>query len=146
MAEKKPRPSFEFEVFFDNLITKGRVVKEKQIAAGFKVQMRPLSAQQQLAAEAIVVAANPYMPIDTVEKLRGVSIVSQAILSVNDVLIEVEGAAQADNEVKRRALHENLMKLPTVVLDELYKFYIECVKEQNKVYAPGEMEKNIENF
>ena len=146
MSEKKER-DFEFEVFFDNLITKGRVEKEEEVTPGFKVKVRPLNTDEQITAETIALANNPYIPTDVIEKVRIVNILTRAIISVNGVEI---GAQEGDSEEikKRRAkLHDKIMKMPTSVVDAIYSLYVKVYEEQRKLYSPEDnLGEKIENF
>ncbi len=135
---KNNERDFEFESFFDNLITKGYIEKEREILKGFTVKVRPLNSDEQIGAESITIANNPYVPRDTIEKIRVISMLSKAIVSVNGVAIEGKEA--------RKKLHEKLLSLPTHINDDLYALYVDCIEEQRKLYMDEELGEKIEAF
>jgi len=143
--DNKQRQEYEFEKFFDNLITYGRIVKEKTIVPGLKIKLRPLDVDEQISAESISIASNPGMPIDTVEKIRAINTLSRAILEVNGVKV-VEDDDNTEAKIKKsEALYRKLLSLPSHVIDLIYIFYAECVNEQREMYKSG-LQENIENF
>ena len=73
---------------FDNFIKPGVVVEEKEVVNGMKIKLRVLNISEQLEAESII--STERVPADVVAKVRGASILSQAILSINGSDIEKE--------------------------------------------------------
>lgn len=141
----KNNDNFDFEQFFDNVITKGRIEKEREVVQGLTIRLRPLDADEQISAESISVASNLNMPIDTVEKIRAISMLSKAIIAVNGVKVFEEDDDSDIKSKKSEALYKKLLSLPSHVIDSIYVLYAECVGEQRNLYKDG-LQNKIENF
>jgi len=142
-----PGRKFDFENFFDDLITKGTIEKEGVVVPGFKIKVRPLDINEQLGAESVLIANNPYAPQDTIANVRAISILCAAIVSINDVAIVEPGEEKKSIQAKREALHVKLMALPSHVIDSAYKIYIACIEEQKALYADrSKFKEDMQNF
>ena len=75
------------------------------------------------------------MPDDVVEKVRGASILSQAILSINGSDIEKENLTKEEVRTRRFVLYKQLLSLPSIVIQKMYEFYIDCLKKQEDIYV-----------
>ena len=147
MTGKSKETKFDFEIFMDNLITKGKIEKEKEITPEFKIKLRPLDVDEQIIAESVVMANNPYIPYDTVQKIRAISILSKAIISINSIPICKEDTSEKEEEEIRGKLYKKMMKLPGSIIDDAYNFYFETVLEKKKLYQDGDaLNENIKNF
>lgn len=136
----------DLNIFFDNFIKSGEVVKEKEIAPNFKVKLRVLNTGELLSAESIMKATTD-IPADIVAKVRAASILSQAIISINDLEIEKNNLTQEENNMRRVNLYKQLLKMPAIVIQKSYELYIEAVKEQNDLYENlDETIEKVKNF
>lgn len=127
----------DLDAIFDVLIEKGRVELEKEVFPGFTVKLKSLSTAELLSAESMVGFANdPNVARDIVQKARQVSTLSRAILAINGSDIELVGPEikDIDNTIRRQALHERLMRLPPNRIDDIYAFYLDCVRQEEKLY------------
>lgn len=142
---KENHDNKDLNLLFDNFLKPGVVLKEKEVVKGFKVKLKPLTTGELLSAEAIM--DNSTAPADIVAKVRGASILSQAIVSLNDVEIERDDFTPQESRGRRLELYRQLLKMPPMVIHKAYSFYIECVEEQNSKYQdiPG-LADQIENF
>lgn len=135
----------DLQLLFDGFIKEGKVIEEKEVVPGFKVKLKVLDTGELLAAEAIMSTSTA--PVDIVARVRAASILSQAIIELNDSTIEKEGMTESDIRIRRALLYKQLLKLPAVVVQKSYSFYIDCVNKQNKIYEnPKETLENLENF
>ncbi|MCX8074098.1 MAG: hypothetical protein N2749_00730 [Clostridia bacterium] len=136
----------DLNIFFDNFIKTGEVVKEKEIAPNFKVKLRVLNTGELLAAETILKATND-IPTDIVAKVRAASILSQAIISINDLDIEKNNATQEENNLRRINLYKQLLRMPAIIVQKTYALYIDAVQEQNSLYENlDETVEKVKNF
>lgn len=126
----------DLTLIFDSFIKNGEVQKEKEIAKGFKVKLRALDTGELLIAESIMDKSTA--PADIVAKVRAASILSQAIVAVNDVPIEREDYNNIEIRRRRMQLYTQLLKMPPVIIHKTYEFYIECVEDQNSKYRDFE--------
>ena len=133
--------------FFDNFLKTGVIVKEKLIVPGFQVKLKVLNTEELLLAETILAATNPNIPMDVIQKVRAASILAQAIITINGLEVEKEDMAPGENSKRRDNLYRHILKMPALVIQKTYEFYIEAVKEQNALYENhAETGKKIENF
>jgi hypothetical protein len=142
-------PSFtdELNLFFDNFLKEGIIIKEKEISPGFKVKLKVLNTEELLVAESILSSSNPHIPSDVIIKVRAASILSQAILNLNDMAIEREDLTDQENNNRRNGLYKQILKMPALLIKKTYELYVEAVTEQNALYEnPSELGKKIENF
>lgn len=147
--KKEEEEMYEFEIFFNEVITKGIVTKEREITKGFRVKLRPLDAGEQVTSQMVMARDNPYIPSDTVDKVRMVSMLSRAIISINDVPIQKEDNDKNQNLDRINKLYKRLMNLPASIVDGTYKLYLDCAEEQRLLYDPGEgtdLGEKAENF
>jgi hypothetical protein len=147
IKEEEKKYDIEFINFFDDLIQKGKVEKEEEIIPGMKVKLSPLDTNAQIAAEMVQIANNPYVPVDTIEKIRAISILSKAIVAINGASIVKENATTEENDARRKALYNKLFDLPSHVIDKAYNLYVEAIEQQKKIYGDvPKLEGNIRNF
>ena len=148
-SENLTDPTFdkELDVFFENFLKEGVVIKEKEVVPGFKIKVKVLNTEELLVAESILTNQNPHIPSDVIIKVRAASILSQAILKLNDMDIEREDLPELDNNMRRRALYKQILKMPALVIQKAYEFYVEAVREQNALYdSPEKLGEKIGNF
>jgi hypothetical protein len=133
--------------FFENFIKTGIVVKEKEITPGFSVKLKVLNTEELLIAESVLLNASGRIPYETLQKVRGASILSQSILNLNGMAVEREDVSNEENAERRHLLYKQLLKMPSLIIQKTYEFYIEAYEEQNKIYSDsnGLVEK-VENF
>jgi len=137
----------DIETFFEDFLKKGVVVDEKDIVEGFKVKLKVLNTEELLISEAILLSANPTIPIDVIEKIRAASILSQAIISINGIPIERDNLDKYENSKKRESLYKQILRMPAIVIQKTYQFYIDCVQRQNNIYInEGKIVDDIKNF
>jgi hypothetical protein len=136
----------ELEQFFDGFIKKGVVIKDREIVPGMKIKLKVLDTGELLAAESILSATNPNIPPDVIQKVRGASILSQALLSINDMVVERETLTKEEIRLRRISLYQNLLRMPAIVIQKAYELYVEAAREQNKLYEDGQLVDKIENF
>lgn len=135
----------DLKLLFDNFIKTGEVTKEKEIVPGVKVKVKVLSAGDLLIAQTIMGHQNA--PSDVTVKLRAASILSQSILSMNDVPIEREDYTSEDIRARRVLLYSQLLRMPGIVIQKMYELYIEAVNEQNSKYENfSDTIEEMENF
>lgn len=143
--DKKVSANSDLSLLFENFLKPGIVIKEKEIVPGYTLKVKPLGTGELLMAEAIMDSAKA--PSDIVAKVRGASILSQAIISINGLEIEPEGKTAEEIRLRRIELYAQLLKTPPVIVHKSYQFYISCVEEQNKKYENlDEVTKEVENF
>lgn len=135
----------DLTMIFENFIKPGVVVEEKEVVPGFKVKLKPLNTEELLIAESIM--HNEKAPADIVARVRGASILSRAIISLNGASIERDDFSEEDTRLRRALLYKQLLQLPAIVIHKTYKFYIECVNKQQDLYMnPQEVIEKVENF
>lgn len=145
IEDKKEDITSDLNDFFDNFIKEGSIIEEREIVPKFKVKVRVLSTGELVAAEAIMSRSSA--PSDVVAKVRGCSILSQAIVALNDNPIELPTYTEDECRRRRIILYKQLLKMPAIVIHKAYKFYVECVTKQNNLYTDfGETVNKIENF
>jgi len=138
---------FDFEKVFDNLITKGVIEKEGTIVPGFKIKVRPLDINEQLGAESVLIANNPYAPQDTIANVRAISILCASIVEINGAAITTPDDDKKITQEKREALHTKLMALPSHIIDAAYKLYLSCVDDQKAIYNDHKkLKEDLQNF
>jgi hypothetical protein len=148
-AEDLTNPTFDQELanFFEGFLKEGVIIREKEVVPGFKVKLKVLNTEELLVAESILKNQNPHIPSDVVIKVRAASILSQAILKLNDMDVEREDLSDSENELRRRALYKQVLRMPALVIQKTYEFYVEAVQEQNALYEePKKLGEKIENF
>jgi hypothetical protein len=143
MSEKK-NMSIDIENLFEGFIKPGLLIKEEEVAPGWKIKLKPLSAGDMIQAEMNITIKNPYILPDTIVKVRSASILSYAILAIND--LNIESDTEEATNARRSALFDQLLKLPGILIEKMYDFYVKVVNEQNKAYENKELAKDIENF
>lgn len=135
----------DLQFLFDGFIKEGKIVDEKEVVPGFKVKLKVLDTGELLIAESIM--SESTAPVDIVARVRAASILSQAIIELNGAVIEKEGSSPQDIRIRRALLYKQLLKLPAIVVQKSYAFYIDCVKKQDKKYTDVQKTMDeIENF
>lgn len=130
---------------FDGFVKKGTVVEEREVISGFKVKLKVLNVSELMEAESIINIDRA--PSDIVAKVRGASILSQAILTLNGNDIEKENLTKEEIRTRRFILYKQLLTLPAIVIQKIYSFYIECVKKQERYYSDfGKTVDEMQNF
>jgi hypothetical protein len=137
----------DLNMFFDNFIMTGVVVKEEEVVPGFKLKLKVLNTEELLTAESILLRANPGIPFDVIEKLRAASILSQSVLDINGVPVDKEDCTKEQNHVRRSMLYRKLLQMPAIVIQKSYELYVKAAREQTDLYTKTtETDKKIENF
>lgn len=131
----------EIENLFNNLIIPGVLIKEKEVVPGVKIKLKPLDVGEIVMAENMI---NNDIPKDIATKLRAASILSRAIISINDLSFESE--VRDERESKIRTLYSYLLKLPPLMIFKAYDFYLETVKEHDSFIMSGKRDEEIGNF
>lgn len=130
---------------FDGFVKKGTVVEEREVISGFKVKLKVLNVSELMEAESIINIDRA--PSDIVAKVRGASILSQAILTLNGNDIEKENLTKEEIRTRRFILYKQLLTLPAIVIQKIYSFYIECVEKQEGYYSDfGKTVDEMQNF
>lgn len=130
---------------FDGFVKKGTVVEEREVISGFKVKLKVLNVSELMEAESIINIDRA--PSDIVAKVRGASILSQAILTLNSNDIEKENLTKEEIRTRRFILYKQLLTLPAIVIQKIYSFYIECVEKQERYYSDfGKTVDEMQNF
>jgi len=128
---------------FDDFIKPGQIQEEKEIVPGFKIKVKPLNLQD-LALSDLVNGAD-MMPNDVLVKVKAAKVLSMAILAVNDKLIESDD--ENEESKLREALYKNLMKLPAIVVQKSYEFYLDISKKRDELFINSkEVSETLENF
>ncbi|MGL5715990.1 MAG: hypothetical protein ACRCX2_23445 [Paraclostridium sp.] len=122
----------DLNLFFDSFIKTTELVREKEVVPGLTVKLRALNAGDLLVAQSIM--SHSDSPTDIVVKIRAASILSQSLLNLNDMDIEREGFTEKEIRDRRVLLYSQLLKMPGIVIQKMYEFYLEVVEEQNEKY------------
>lgn len=131
---------------FENFIKPGIVEDEKEVVKGFKIKVKVLDVGELATAEAIIVKEDE-VPIDVIAKVRAAKILSQATLAINDVPIEKKDMSETEKRQRRFVLYKEFLRLPAIVIQKSYEFYLECVRKQENFYNNiGEMQEQTKNF
>ena len=151
MSEQKNTPeNFEsgedLNLFFDNFIKSGEVIKEKEVAPGFVVKLRVLNTGELLSAETVMLSIEN-TPSDIVAKVRAASILSQAIISINGINIEKSDMNPETIGARRLGLYRQLLKTPAIIVQKTYALYVDGAKDQVEHYDNfDETLEKIKNF
>lgn len=129
-----------FDNMFESLINKGYVTKEIALD-NLKLTMKVLDTAEILQADAVFTESSGNIPEDVLHRLRVVSNLSYAIMSINDVTVPKDAKEAYE---MRHQIREILMKLPPTVIEYLAKQYRTMVDEQDKIYE--NLGEHIENF
>jgi hypothetical protein len=129
-----------FESIFNELVTKNYITDEVCLGDATFV-IKPLTAGELLEAESVQLAASDRVPKDIVARVRMVSTLSYAILSINGIPVDREKPEDKDGKLN---LYKLLMKLPPAFIDQLYSSYLKLVETQNKTIL--NFSKDVENF
>ena len=149
------RVNEEMYDFFKDFILKSKVYKEKEVAPGFSVRVRALSAEEIIEAESVVATLSDYLIVsDVAVRIRSCSILSYAVEKLGDNEIYTQEELDAVTKeakdmanLKRASMYNNLMKLPPLLLNKVYDLYLEAVKEQNELYSdPEKVGEKSKNF
>lgn len=139
-------PDDDLDLFFNDFIKKGRVEKEGEVVPGLRVRLKVLNTGELVSAEALMRMSSEFPP-DVVVKIRGASILSQAILSINNYEIEKENMEIEQIKQRRSKLYRQLLEMPAYVVQKTYELYLDAVIEQNKFYSEAkETAGKIKNF
>ena len=137
----------DMDKMFEDIIMIGNIEKEKVIAKGFKIKVKPLSAEETFIAERTINLNIYSTPQDIVGRVRNISILCSSIIALNDISIDRDDLEEKDNRKRRVKLYEKLMDLPTEVLQKAYDFYLTVVADQNKLFENDEdVVEGITNF
>ena len=143
--EKENMDNKDLNLFFENFLKTSELIKEKEITPGLTVKLRVLSAGDLLVAQSIM--GHSDSPTDIVVKIRAASILSQALISINEMVIERDGFTEREIRERRVALYSQLLKMPSMVIQKMYELYLEAVEEQNNKYTNfSETTDDIVNF
>lgn len=135
----------DLNLFFENFLKTTELVKEREITPGLTVKLRVLNAGDLLVAESIM--SHSDSPSDIVVKIRAASILSQSLISINEVEIERKGFTDREIRERRVALYGQLLKMPSMIIQKMYELYLEAVQEQNSKYEnTSELGEDITNF
>lgn len=130
---------------FDNFIKEGVVIKEEEVLPDLKIKLKVLSVGELLAAQSIIDESSG--PVDIVSKVRGASILSQAILALNNMDIEKDSYSPKEIRIRRATLYTQILRMPSIAVQKMYELYLRAVEEQNQRYNNiGKMAEDIENF
>lgn len=138
---KKVEESKRFEDMLDSLITDNVITKEVTIGKNVFV-LKTLSTGEYLESAYIYIASIPDIPNDVVSRVRLISNLSYAVVSINGMVIESEDKEKEQRE--REKLYTTLLKMPPPVIDSLSIAFGELIEEQNKLF--GNIGETIENF
>ena len=142
-----PKENDDLLNFFEEFLKPGVVIKEKEVVDGFKIKLKVLNSEELLQAESILLNSNSTIPVDILHKVRAASILSQSILQLNGIVIDKEEAPKEEARLRRHELYKQILKMPAILVQKTYEFYIEAVNEQNSFYENGkESIEKIENF
>jgi len=131
--------------FFENFIKSGAVEDEEEVVPGFKIKVKVLDTGELLIAESIMNSSTA--PSDIVARVRAASILSQALISINSIPIERDDYDAQESRMRRSLLYKQLLKMPAMVIEKAYAFYIKCVKDQNNKFENfQETVEKIKNF
>lgn len=137
--------NFDVVMLFDNFIKTGKLEKEKEVVPGMTIKLKPLNTSELIAAEAIMSYSSA--PADIVAKVRGASILSQAMISINGDIMASDNIDSEALRQRRIVLYQQILKLPPIVIQRMYEFYLEVVEEQKNKYENIEdTVRDIENF
>lgn len=131
---------------FDEIIKPGVVEMEEEIVKGFTVKVKVLDTGEAVAAEAIM-RYDGKIPSDLVARVRGASILSRAIVSLNGDIIEREGMTAGEIDRRRQVLYTQLLKLPALLIQKAYELYVKAYAKQQEYYTNlDETGEEIKNF
>ena len=128
------------ERLFDDLLTKNYITDTVKVG-GMEFVIHPLSTAEFLEAETVYIASVASVPRDVVDRVRLVSTLAYAIVSINGIAISDNSTTGTD---ERSKVHTMLMKLPPAMIDTLHNKYKELVDTQSKVFE--NVDDKIENF
>lgn len=138
---KKVEENKRFEDMLDSLITDNLITKDVTVGKTTFV-LKTLSVGEYLESAYIYIASIPEIPNDVVSRVRLISNLSYAIVSINGRTIENEDKEKERDE--REKLYATLLKMPPPVIDSLSLAFAELIEEQNKLF--GNIGETIENF
>lgn len=146
--ERDYRPSNNDDLFniFDEIIKPGNVELEREVMNGWTVRVKVLDTGEAVAAEAVM-RYDGAIPSDLVARVRGASILSRAIVSINGDVIEREGMDRRAIDARRSVLYTQLLKLPAVIIQKTYELYVEAYEKQQEYYKNlNKTGEEIKNF
>ena len=137
----------DLSIFFDNLITKGKVSKEIKLSDNLTIEIRTLDTWETLMADARIPLDLINGASDISTRARYVSILASATVSINGIDINQPTLTSSENGQRIDEVYKKYMSLPPALLDVLREEYDNLVKEQMEFYnKPEEVARNIENF
>lgn len=147
MDDKDTKLNSDLINFFEDFIKKGEVSGEKEIVDGLTVKLKVLNTEELLTAESFFLNVRSGLPNDTLLKVRSANILSLALMSINGSVIDKSHDTDEERGIRKKLLYQQILKMPAIVVQKMYEFYIELVKKQNKFYEdiPATEEK-MENF
>lgn len=129
---------------FDDFIKPGKIQKEKEVLKDWKIKIQPLDLKDSTIVH--LMGGNTDMPFEATAKIKSARLLSKAIISINGYNVVADGQEDREDEL-RSALYTNIMKLPPVVVEKMFQFYLEVEDERDKIFKnPDKVAKEIENF
>lgn len=141
-AEVKKADQSEFlDKMFEEVLTSGTITGEVLIGP-LRLVLRPLTTREYLEADTVYIATVVDIPKDIVNRVRVVSNLSYAIVSVNEQ--EITFSNGEEERKVRSHLNDLLMKLSPSAIDMINDKYMELVKQQAEIYSKaGELTENF---
>lgn len=147
MENKETKLNSDLINFFEDFIKKGDVSEEKKIVDGLTIKLKVLNTEELLIAESFFLNVKSGLPNDTLLKVRAANILSLALISINDSIIDKADDTDKEHDMRRKLLYQQILKMPAIVVQKMYEFYISLVKKQNSFYENIQAtEEKIENF
>lgn len=138
---KKEENTKRLDELLDSLIMDSFITKEVTIGKT-KFVLKTLSTGEFIESSYVYIAAAANVSDDIVARVRLISNLSYAIVSINDVPIETEDKAKERDE--RDKIYSMLLKMPPPAVDALTAAFGELVEEQNNAFS--NLGDNITNF
>ena len=137
----------DLSIFFDNLITKGKISKTVELSDNLTIEIRTLDTWETLMADARIPLNIIGAASDVSARARYVSILASATVSINGIDINQDSLTSNENARRIDEVYKKYMELPPALLDLLKEEYDKLVEKQMEFYKkPEEVIENIENF
>ena len=127
--------SVDLNYFFENFIKKDMFVKEEDLGDGLVIRVKPLNIGELIEAEGILRNMNPDIAMDAMVRLRAAAILSKAIMKIGDNLIEKPGLDEESINYRRFTLYSQLIQMPPIIIEKMYRVYLDAVEEQATYYS-----------
>ena len=142
-----PQITQDLTNFFDNFLKPGETILTEEVVPGLSFTIKALTTSELLIAESVIQVDNPNIPYDIIQKIRGAAILSQAVIKLNDMVIERDDMTVEQNRARRIQFYHQLQKFPPAIIAKAYDLYLKAVKTQNKMYESSTvLKEKIENF